>query len=85
MPPVERSALSDRAGRQARGDFTTEAMQDATLALYDRLLRQPARRAQLSRNDKAPRELTCLRIRRILDFALAGSASATYVYPSATE
>ena len=48
MPPVERSALSDRARRHAR-NFMTEAMQGATLALYDRLLASPRGAAAFSK------------------------------------
>jgi glycosyltransferase involved in cell wall biosynthesis len=40
LQPEERRRLAARARRHA-GHFTTEKMQDATLALYDRLMRPP--------------------------------------------
>lgn len=38
LEPAERSAMGERARRHVLGNFTTEAMQRRTLAVYDRLL-----------------------------------------------
>jgi glycosyltransferase involved in cell wall biosynthesis len=38
LAPTERAAMGERARRHVLGNFTTEAMQGRTLAVYDRLL-----------------------------------------------
>ena len=38
LPPIERSAMAERARRHVLAHFTIEAMQRRTLAVYDRLL-----------------------------------------------
>ena len=38
LAPAERSAIGERARRHVLANFTTEAMQRRTLAVYDRLL-----------------------------------------------
>ena len=90
----EALALSPPSGRRSRrsaraampGDLRHAKMQQATLALYDRLLsRGRSRRRSFLETISASVELTCRRIRRILHFAVAASAGAAYVYPSATE